>query len=108
GSFLPGRVLDGDNPLPALMGTGGSPQARLAFAYGNGTALRDGSLKIVRHSDAQPWELYDLGLDPAESRNLAASRPADVARLGAAFDAWRIDVQRDASPPAPRPPRQKK
>jgi arylsulfatase len=105
---MPGRILDGGNPLPALMGTGKSPHARLAFAYSNGTALREGSLKIVRHSAAKPWELYDLATDRAESNDLAASRPADVARLAAAFNAWRIEVERDASPPAPRPARPKK
>lgn len=105
---LPGRVLDGVNPLPVLADGAKSPHRQLAFAYNNGTALRQGSLKIVRHAPQQTWELYDLAVDLGEKHDLAASRPNDVARLDAAFTAWMSDVHRDASPPAPRPARAKK
>lgn len=100
---LPGRITDGRNPLPVLADGAKSPHARLAFAYANGTALREGTLKIVRHDAKKPWELYDLAADLSERNDLAAARPADVARLEAAFKAWQADVKRDASPPAPRP-----
>ena len=53
---------------------------RWAPLYG----LRDGALKYV---DLPLPELYDLGADPAEARNLAASRPQDLERLGARLDA---------------------
>jgi len=97
------RVLDGIDPLPALTGAAGSPHRSLVFEYGKACALRDGTLKIVRSAATKPWELYDLAADPDESTNVADTRPADVARLDAAFDAWVADVKRDASPPAPRP-----
>jgi arylsulfatase A-like enzyme len=105
---LPGRLLDGRDPLPALAAGAPSPHRRLAFAYAQGTALRAGDLKIVRHDPQQPWELYDLAADPGETRNLAATRPADVARLAADFAAWLEDTKIDASPPAPRPGRARK
>lgn len=102
---LPGRVVDGRNPLPTLSGAAKSPHQRLAFAYHNGTGLREGSLKIVRPAEAKPWELYDLSTDPAESRNLAAEHATEVARLAQVFQAWLADAKIDASPPAPRPAR---
>ncbi len=106
---LPGRIIDGRNPLPVLAAGAKSPHARLAFAYANGTALREGTLKLVRHDAKKPWELYDLAADLGERQDLAARQPADVARLEAAFAAWAADAQRDASPPSPRPaPKQKK
>ena len=95
------RILDGRDPLPALTGRAPSPHARLAFAYAGTSGLREGALKIVRPTATAPWELYDLAADPAESRDLAAPRPADLARLVAAFDAWRESTKQDASPRAP-------
>ena len=97
------RVLDGRNPLPALAGTASSPHERLVFTYRAASALREGDLKIVRSAPTKPWELYDLAADPAESTDLAGPRPADVARLNAAYETWLADVKRDASEPAPRP-----
>ena len=104
---LPGRILDGRNPLPTLSGTAKSPHARLAFAYDKGSGLREGSLKIVRRGGAEPWELYDLAVDRGELNNLATARASDVARLDAVYQSWRADVKDDASPPAPRPARTK-
>jgi arylsulfatase A-like enzyme len=101
------RVFDGRDPLPALAGKAPSPHERLVFTIVKSAALREGTLKIVRSGDTKPWELYDLAIDPAESRNLAAERAADVARLDGAFQTWLADVQRDASEPAPRPSRTK-
>ncbi|MEQ1861988.1 MAG: sulfatase-like hydrolase/transferase [Chthoniobacteraceae bacterium] len=101
------RVLDGRDPLPALAGKADSPHERLAFTYGRNAAMREGPLKIVRGTETKPWELYDLSADPSEKRNLAADRAGDVTRLDATFQAWLADVKRDASPPAPRPPKPK-
>jgi arylsulfatase A-like enzyme len=105
---VPGRILDGRDPLPTLSGTAKSPHERLAFAYDKCSALREGTLKIVRSGVDQPWELYDLATDLSESKNLADQRPADVARLARAYQSWLVDVKVDASPPAPRPGRTKK
>jgi len=97
------RVLDGRNPLPALTGNATSPlHQRLVFHLGDRAALREGQLKIVRDKSTQPWELYNLAADPGESKDFASERPADVARLEAAYAQWQTDVKRDASEPAPR------
>lgn len=106
-SPLPGRVLDGRNPLPALAAGADSPHAGLALAYDQGEAWREGALKIVRHGAKARWELYDLATDLGETRDLAAERPAEVGRLESAFHAWAAAVRQDASPPAPRPGRSK-
>jgi arylsulfatase A-like enzyme len=42
--------------------------------------FREGSLKLVTTSTGEAL-LYDLASDPAESRNLAAERPADLAHM---------------------------
>lgn len=98
------RVLDGRDPLPALAGDeAASPHPFLAFEYNRHSGLREGQWKIVRPGPGKPWELYHLGDDPGESRDLAADRPAELARLVATFADWERDVAADASPPAPKP-----
>ena len=95
---LPGRRL-----LPLLAGraAGDAPAAyfeaistwinrRWAPLYG----LRDGALKYV---ELPLPELYDLGADPGETRNLAPSRPQDLERLRGRLGALRAQ-DRGVSP----------
>lgn len=97
---LPGRILDGRDPLAVLTGTAKSPHDRLIFTYRKASALREGNVKIIRSDSKQPWELYDLASDSGETTNLAARRPDDVARLDAAYQSWLAGVSNDASPSA--------
>lgn len=60
-------------------------------------AIYRGSLKYLEYSDAPP-ELYDLQRDPYEQRNLASSRPDDVAALSEALRIW-IDRIKPLEPP---------
>lgn len=46
-------------------------------------ALRAGNWKIVAAGKDSPWELYDLGTDRSESKNLAAVKPEKVQELAA-------------------------
>jgi arylsulfatase A-like enzyme len=51
----------------------------------------DGELKLVERpklGGGYARFLYDLSVDPAESRNLRDERPADAERLGALLDDW--------------------
>jgi choline-sulfatase len=57
-----------------------SQQPWLGYGWAPLAAVRAGGEKLVL---APRVELYDLARDPDELRNLAASRPADVARLTA-------------------------
>lgn len=68
-------------------------------------AWRDGDWKIVAVAPEQPrggapgkdapvtWELYNLAVDRAESRNLAAEHPEKVAAMSAA---WELQLQKSA------------
>ena len=48
-------------------------------------ALRSGKWKIVRQSNKQPWELYDLNQDPNETKDLASHMPEKVKMLAQTF-----------------------
>ena len=71
--LLAGRGA-GETPAGYFEAISTSINRRWAPLYG----LRDGALKYV---DLPLPELYDLGADPGETRNLAASRPQELERL---------------------------
>jgi arylsulfatase A-like enzyme len=62
-------------------------------------ALTDGRWKLHWYADRPGFELYDLLADPGETRDLAAERPAETARL--AFELQRqAEAARRAGEPA--------
>jgi arylsulfatase A-like enzyme len=53
--------------------------------------FREGSLKLVERTGGAPL-LYDLAADPGETRDLAAERPDDAARMLARLEAVRASL----------------
>lgn len=81
-------VLDGKNPLPMLTNGAASPHESLFFEYNSHAALRKGDWKIVRERPTDAWQLYHLGKDLSERRNLAAEAPEITSELAATFIKW--------------------
>ncbi len=79
------RGLDGISYLPTLTGQPG--QRVHDYFYWEfherrfAQAVRMGSWKAVRLNPGQPLELFDLGSDLGETRNVARENPAIVARI---------------------------
>jgi arylsulfatase A-like enzyme len=94
-SLLRGSPPPGPRDLhwhfPHYHGSGNTPSG----------AIRSGDLKLVEWFEKDRVELYDLARDPAESDDLAASRPRETARLRQQLGAWRRSV--DARMPSPNP-----
>lgn len=65
-------------------------------------AFRVGNWKLVA-AKGDPWELYDLGHDRAESLNLATEQPAQVKELEALWNRQMDDVSRLAAQTATNP-----
>jgi arylsulfatase A-like enzyme len=84
---------DGVSLLPFLAGDRAGdrpteqPHEALFWRFAGWKAVRQGDLKLLK-AHGQPDELYDLASDVAESKNLAADRAADVARLNAVLAEW--------------------
>ncbi|NBP07981.1 MAG: hypothetical protein EBU76_05815 [Gammaproteobacteria bacterium] len=60
----------------------------LGYELAGNAALFAGDLKLVRNQPpvgTGDWQLFDIARDPGETRDLRASRPADFARLLAAY-----------------------
>ena len=95
----PDQHVDGTSFAPALRD---EPHARgpLFWHYPHYSnqggppsgAVRDGDLKLIERFEGPSFELYDLAADPGETRDLAAERPGDVARLRGELLAWRARV----------------
>lgn len=105
----PGRPLDGVNLLPFLTGdkTGAPHEALFLRMFDRGAfAVRSGTYKLVIPAAGAPAELYDLGRDIAEARNLAASHPEIVIDLDRRRKEWvsqLIDPVFEGLETAPRP-----
>jgi arylsulfatase A-like enzyme len=69
-------------------------------------AIRVGNWKLVA-AKGEPWELYDLDKDRAESHNLAAEQPAKVKELEALWNRQTEEISRQAAQtiktPKPQP-----
>lgn len=72
---------DGLSRWSALSGPNENPKQRTIYiATTKGHALLRGNLKLIQ-SKQGPAELYDLGTDPYEKSDLAATKPLELAEL---------------------------
>ncbi len=84
--LLAGHALPADRPLywhyPHYGNQGGAP----------GAAIRQGDLKLIEWFEDGQAELFDVAADLSETTDLAAARPADVARLRGLLRTWQREV----------------
>jgi arylsulfatase A-like enzyme len=82
GATLPHDV-DGISLLPTLLGNNKQQKMHdyLYWEIANWTAIRQGDWRAVRSKPNQAWELYNLALDPSESRDVAAENPHVLVKL---------------------------
>ena len=81
----PAYPLDGTSLVPHLFQGRGVPERDLFWRTRSARALRRGDLKYARIGGVD--RLYDLAADSREQADLAKKRPADLARLRAAWEA---------------------
>ena len=103
GGALPGNaVVDGRDPLQALMGKAPSPHEALYWYWDQGRkeqwrSMRAGNWKITRRADQEPWQLYDLSQDVGETQDLAGGHADLVKALSGKFEGWHRSVMNDSS-----------
>jgi arylsulfatase A len=99
----PDQRLDGISLKPLLAQTGTPGRDELFWHYPHhqhyqlgGTtpygAIHKGDFKLIEFFDDMRVELYDLGKDIGEQRNLAAQMPAKVEELRRRLHEWRKEV----------------
>ena len=68
----PGVRFDGKSLWPHIANPSGpGPHEALVWSRRPATAVRIGNMKLISDPQADSIQLYDLGLDPGETRNLA-------------------------------------
>jgi len=98
----PGRSLG-----PAFHGDVTVDRDFLWWLHEGNRAIRVGDWKLVAAKD-DPWELYDLRSDRAESQNLAQERPGKAKELEALWNRQLEAMSRLAAKTAPQPSRKKR
>ena len=73
------------------------------FSHNKGRAIREGKWKLVQDRKKKQWELYDLGKDPTELRDLSQEEPGIAAGLKARWTAW-FKQQASQNSPVPGVP----
>jgi arylsulfatase A-like enzyme len=102
-------VVDGQSLLPLLKQEGGFKRRPLYWHYPHYSnqggkpsgAVREGDWKLVEFFENGRAELYNLGTDPAESKDLALEFPDRSAALQSKLSAWRAET--GAKLPKPNP-----
>ncbi len=85
---LPDTSLDGVSLAGLIRGADWQRPRPLGFRAGPQSAWIDGDHKLIRRRADEPFELYDLETDPAESRDLADQDPERASRLREDLEAW--------------------
>ena len=101
--------LDGISFARLLTGQGTAPPQDLFWHFPHYTnqgsrpsgAMREKNWMLVEYYDEEKAELYDLKVDPAEARDVAAGNADRVTRMRSALAAWRRSV--GAQPNTPNP-----
>lgn len=107
GAPLPDQPIDGSSLVPLLEGEDELAREAIYFHYPHyhhsrpTGAIRIGDWKLIEFFDGSPLELYDLGQDIGESKNLAEEQPELAKRMQAMLADWREAV--GARMPTPNP-----
>lgn len=79
---------EGRSLPPVLKGKERAEPEALNWATFGHRAVRQGRWKLVWDQDVRRWELYDLAVDRAETRDLAADQPERVKRMAQDWETW--------------------
>lgn len=85
---------EGQSLLPAVRGEKFQREEPIFWEWSVGKAVRKGDWKLVSHGKNAAWELYNLKLDPTETKNLITQQPEIASELEDEFQNWKTRVSR--------------
>src|SRR5205823_3982938 len=89
---FPGKSL-----VPAFAKDGVVTHDEIYFHHQGHKAIRMGNWKAVYAAEGKGWELYDLGVDRCEAKDLATAQPDRVRQMTARWQALDEQWRRDAN-----------
>ena len=84
--------LQGESLLPAFEGRAEIRSGPLFWEWSRGQAVRDGNWKLVRWGKEEPWDLYNISLDPSEIQNMASMYPDTLSRMEGLYFSWLVSM----------------
>ncbi len=92
---LPARPYDGMNLMPVIRGEQSVRPQPLCFQSKNQATIQNNRFKLVRvtNGETTQTELYDLLSDPAETEDLADSKPNTVRELATQLTRWQASCK---------------
>ncbi|QDT27932.1 Arylsulfatase [Gimesia panareensis] len=85
--------LEGTSMLSLLKGENKTLHDSLAWYWSSNRALRQGPWKLVWDKDVKQWELYNIGDDRCEMKNLADNHPDRVQKMAQDWFTWADKVE---------------
>lgn len=79
--------MEGRSFAPSFQGKPLTRSEPIFWEHEGNRAVREGQWKLVARF-GEPWELYDMGHDRAETHNVASQHPDLVARMSQRWNAW--------------------
>lgn len=80
-------AMEGQSFCSALQGRGSDRVGAIYWEHEGNRAVRLGELKLVS-AYGEPWELYRMDLDRAETDDLADANPSEVRRMASLWEDW--------------------
>ncbi len=84
--------MQGQSLLPVFMGENPVRKKPIFWEWQDGSAVYYESYKLVKEGFDKPWDLYNIGLDPTETNNLAKQNPEKVKELEKLFSDWEASL----------------
>ncbi|MBI2422623.1 MAG: sulfatase-like hydrolase/transferase [Candidatus Hydrogenedentes bacterium] len=86
------QAMEGTSLLPVFRGEAGQAARTLCWEHMGNAAIRQGDWKLVKRTERESWELYDMKADRTELNEVSAAHPEIAAELKAAYDVWSARV----------------
>lgn len=81
---------EGESLLPIFRNEEIDRKTPIFWQWSDGEAMLEDSMKMVREGLEKPWELYHIGMDPTENKDISGDFPQIVRKMKESFEGWEM------------------